>query len=136
MFLIPLYSAKLIAARRVIFFNIALNLERHLNTCSERVKHLYWNNGYQLREKLFDKLDSFDTSFTDNQKLFNNLASFDFESISVENEDFEDTETAPKIGKHIPVSVSLLSNLMQKLIFLCDLNPRDLVSSFINPLAT
>ena len=36
------------------------NLERHLVKCSERVKHIYPENVYQLRETLFDKLDSFD----------------------------------------------------------------------------
>ena len=35
------------------------NLERHLITCSERVKHIYPKNVYQLRETLFEKLDSF-----------------------------------------------------------------------------
>ena len=35
------------------------NLERHLITCSERVKHIYPKNVYQLRGTLFEKLDSF-----------------------------------------------------------------------------
>ena len=35
------------------------NLERHLITCSERVKHIYPKNLYQLRGTLFEKLDSF-----------------------------------------------------------------------------
>ena len=34
------------------------NLERHLITCSKRVKHIYPKNVYQLRETLFEKLDS------------------------------------------------------------------------------
>ena len=39
------------------FNNKAGNLERHLTTCSERLKHVYPKNVYQLRETLFDKLD-------------------------------------------------------------------------------
>ena len=35
------------------------NLERYLVRCSERVKHIYPKNVYQLQETLFDKLDSF-----------------------------------------------------------------------------
>ena len=35
------------------------NLERHLITCSERVKHIYPKNVYQLRETLFEKMDFF-----------------------------------------------------------------------------
>ena len=54
------------------------NLERHLVRCSERVRHIYPNIVHQLRKTLFDKLDSFDIQYTDDQKLFNllvNLAS-------------------------------------------------------------
>ena len=39
------------------------NLERHLITCSERVKHMYPKNVYQLRETLFEKLDSFNIPY-------------------------------------------------------------------------
>ena len=56
------------------------NLERHLVRCSERVKHIYPKNVYQLRKTLFEKLDSFDIPYTDDQKLFGNLAVLDRES--------------------------------------------------------
>ena len=65
------------------FFQKTGNLERHLVRCSERVKHIYPKNVYQLRETLFDKLDLFDIQYTDDQKLFNNVAVFDFESICI-----------------------------------------------------
>ena len=39
------------------YFQKAGNLERHLVKCSERVKHIYPKNVYQLRETLFDKLN-------------------------------------------------------------------------------
>ena len=39
------------------YFQKTGNLERHLVRCSERVKHIYPKNVYQLRETLFDKLD-------------------------------------------------------------------------------
>ena len=41
------------------FFTKTFNLERKLTTCSERVKNVYPRNVYQIRETLFDKLDSF-----------------------------------------------------------------------------
>ena len=87
---------------------------------------------YQLRETLFDKLDSFDIQYTDEQKLFTNLAVFDFESICLPEEKFKNTETTDWIGKHLPISVSISSNLIAKPIFLCNSNPRDLVESFID----
>ena len=87
---------------------------------------------YQLRETLFDKLDSFDIQYTDDHKLFDNLAVFDLESIRIPEEKFKNTETTTWIGKHVPVSVSISSNLIATLIFLCNFNPRDLVESFID----
>ena len=68
------------------YFQKIGNLERHLVRCSERVKHIYPKNLYQLRETLFDKLDSFDIQYTDDQKLFTKLAVFDFESICIPEE--------------------------------------------------
>ena len=67
------------------------NLERHLVRCSERVKHTYPNNVYKIRETLLDKLDSFDIQYTLDQKLFKNLAAFDFESICIPEEEFKNT---------------------------------------------
>ena len=65
------------------------------------MKHLYPKNVYQLRETLFVKLDSFGIQYTDDQKLFANLAVFDFESICIPEEKFKNTETTNWIGKHI-----------------------------------
>ena len=44
----------------------------------------------------------------------------------------KNTETTTWIGKHVPISVSISSNLLAKPIFLCNSNPRDLVESFID----
>ena len=99
--------------------------------CSERVKHIYPENVYQLRQTLFEKLDSFDIQYTDDQKLFNNLAVFDFESICIPEEKFKNTETTTWSGKHVPISVSITSNLIAKPKFFCNSNPSDLVDTFI-----
>ena len=114
------------------FFQKTGNLERYLVRCSERVKHIYPKIVYQLQETLFDKLDSFDIQYTHDQKLFTNLAVFDFESICIPEEKFKNTETTTWIGKHVPISVSTFSNLIAKPIFLCSFKPRDLVESFID----
>ena len=114
------------------YFQKTGNLERHLVRCSEHVKHIYPKNLYQLRETLFDKLDSLDIQYTDDQKLFNNLAVFEFESICIPEEKFTNNETTTWIGKHAPISVSLSSNLIAKPTFLCNSNPRILLETFID----
>ena len=107
-------------------------LRASLVRCSERVKQIYPKNVYQLRETLFDKFDSFNIQYTDDQKLFNNPDVFDFESLCIREEKFKNTETTNWIGKHVPISVSIYSNLINMPIFLCNSNPRELVESFID----
>ena len=116
------------------FFSKKGNLERHLVTCSERVKHFYPKNVYEQTETLFEKLNPFNIPYRNEQKLFKNLAIFDFESIWVKEDSYKQTETTTWIGKHVPISVSISSNLIPEPIFLGNANPHDLISSFITGL--
>ena len=59
---------------------------------------------------------------------------FDFESICVKENSYEQTETTTWIGKHVPVSVSISSNLIPEPIFLCNANPHHLILLFITAL--
>ena len=104
-------------------------------TCSDRVKHIYPKNVYELRETLFEKLDAFNIPYRSEQKLLKNLAIFDLESICVkEANSYKQTETTTWIGKHVPISVSISSNLIPDPISLCNANPHHLISSFITAL--
>ena len=103
-------------------------------TCSDRVKHIYPKNVYELREAFFEKLDAFNNPYRNEQKLFKNLPIFDFESICVKEESYKQTETTTWIGKHVPISFSVSSNLITEPIFLCNANPHHLISSFISAL--
>ena len=116
------------------FFNRTINLEPHVATRSERVKNVYPRSVYQIRETFFDKPDSFSIKYTSEQKLFKTLAIFDFESICVQEKSFRDKNTATWIGKHVPISVSISSNLVEEQIFLCNSDPHQLVASFIGGL--
>ena len=103
-------------------------------TCSDRVKHIYPKNVYELRETLFAKLGAFNIPYSNERKLINNLAIFDFESICVKDISYKQTESTTWIGKHVPISVSISSNLIPERIFLCIANPHHLISSFITAL--
>ena len=91
-------------------------------------------NVYELRETVFEKLDAFNIPYRNEQKLFKNLAIFDFESICVKEDAYKQTETTTWIGKHVPISVSISSNLIPEPIFFCSANPHHLISSFISAL--
>ena len=67
---------------------------------------------YQLRKTLFDKLDSFGIQYTDDQKLFGNLAVFDFESICIPEEKFKNTETTIWIGKQLQEHLERYCNVL------------------------
>ena len=116
------------------FFSGEFNLERHLTTCSERVKNVYPKNVNQIREVLFDKLDIFSIRYTSEQKLFKKLTIFDFESLCVQEETVRVTDTKNWIGKHVPISVSFSSNLVEEPIFLSNSDPHHLVASFTGTL--
>ena len=116
------------------FISKTVSLEGHLTICKERVKNNFLKKLYQLRDTLFDKLELFGIFYTDNQKLFNNMAIFDSETVLLENEKFKDTETPSGTGKHISILASTSSNSIQEPIFLCHPNPRDLIKSFTDAL--
>ena len=99
------------------FLSRTFNLERHLTTCSEKVKNVYPRNVYQIRETLSDELDSFGIMYTSQQKLFKNLAIFNIESICVQEESFKDTKKTTWIGKYVRISVSTSSNLVEEPIW-------------------
>ena len=117
------------------FFTKTGNLERHLVTCSDRVKHIYAKNVYELRETLFEKLNAFNIPYRSEQKLFLYSAIFDFESICVkEANSYKQTETTTWIRKHVPISVSISSNSILEPTFLRNANPRHHIFSFITAL--
>ena len=89
---------------------------------------------YIKPKKPFDKLDSFDIEYTNDQTLFKNLAIFIFESICEQEESIKDTDTTKWIRKHIPISVSISSNLLKEPVFLWNSDPHHLVTSFIGAL--
>ena len=68
---------------------------------------------------------------TNEQIVFKNLAGFDFESIFVQEKSFTDTDKTKWIGKHIPKSVSISSNLVKEPIFRCNYDLDHLLTSFI-----
>ena len=65
------------------FVKHARNFHRHVKSCKDRIEHVYPKSVYTLRETFFDELDGLGIRYEEDQKLFKNLAVFDFESICV-----------------------------------------------------
>ena len=100
------------------FFNRTFTLQRHLTTCSERVKHIYSRNVHPIQNTHLDKLDCFSINYTSRRKLFKNLAIFKFESICVQVKTFKDTKIKTWTGNHVLISVFISSNLVEEPLFL------------------
>ena len=117
-----------------IFFRRTITLERFSNLSREGVENVYPKNAYQPGKTLFEKLGSFGIEYTIEQTLFENLATFDFELICVQEESFKDADTTEWIGKHISISVSISSNLVKEPIFHCYSDSHHLDTFFIGAL--
>ena len=100
-------------------------------SCKDRVRYIYPKHVYTLRETLFDKLEGFNIPVLKDNTLFNNLAIFDFESICVPSDELKATQTTTWIGKHVPISVSKSSNLIDEPIFLYNKDPQKLIIDFV-----
>ena len=114
-----------------VFFNHSGNFNRHLKTCKELVKNIYPRGAYSLRETLFEKLDNFSIAYPEDHTLFRNFVVFDFEAICVQSVKINNTATTSWIGTHVPVSVSISSNLLDEPVFLCEKDPNRLIISFV-----
>ena len=95
------------------------------------MRHIYPENVYTLRDTLFEKLEVFDIPVSKDNTLFNNLAIFDFKSICVPSDELKATQTTTWIGKHVPISVSLSSNMIDEPVFLYKKDPQKLFIDFV-----
>ena len=78
---------------------------------------MYPKNVHHTQETLFDKLDTFENEYTDEQKLFKNLAFLDFESVCVQEARFKSTDTTKRIRKKNLTLVAISPNLVKACYF-------------------
>ena len=83
---------------------------------------------------MFEKLENVDVKINDTIRLFTNLAVFDFESTTVHDETLSNSYSVTWVGKHVPISVSIASNLLSAPVFLCNENPMQLIREFLDEL--
>ena len=95
------------------------------------MKNVYPRGIYSLRKTLFEKLANISIAYPEDDTLLKNLAVFDFEAICVHSVDINNTATTLWIGTHVPVSVSISSNLVDEPVFLCENDPNCLIISFV-----
>ena len=87
-----------------------------------------------MREALCAKLDSFNIPESDDRKFFRNKPMFVFESICVQADESRHIKTTKWISKHVPLTVSISSNLIEQTTFLCNSDTGALVDYFVDTL--
>ena len=106
--------SKLIVVLRVV------NSSEELLTWSRSgplAKHVFPKKVYQLRETVLDKFYSFNIPHSDDQKVWENIALVNFESVCVQADTFCVTHNTISICKHVPISFSFSSILFEEQFF-------------------
>ena len=105
-----------------------------MQNCSENTQHKYSTGAYQLSETIFERLEDVKIIVPHELRLFSNLIVFDLESITVPDNALRNTELTSWIGKHVPISVSISSNLISEPTFICNEDPLQLIRDFVSSL--
>ena len=114
------------------FSKTRFNYERHIRKCVGKVVHIYPGRFYRLKETIFERLAKEGIDVPSDQQKFTNLAVYDFESYTTHDPTLINTHKLSWEGKHIPICVSLTSNLHQDATFIFDKDPQQLVDDFVS----
>ena len=110
------------------FWSRSFNFQRYFRGCSERITLRYPTGTYQLYEAVSENVRNLDIEVEN--YFFKNLVVFIFESITCTINLLIIDSTA-FFGKHVPISISIHSNLISEPFFTCDINPRCLLTKFL-----
>ena len=116
------------------FFSKTGKLERKLVTCSDRVKHIYPENVYELRETLFENLHAFNIPYRFDQKTVQELGTFWLGVHLCRGRLIQANCKYNADQEACTYQVSISCNLIPEPIFLCDANPHHLILSFLTAL--
>ena len=99
------------------------------------MKNVYPKNEPKILETNFDKLESFGNKYTSEQTL-HKISNIRLWIHLCPRRDLQrhKNDKVDRIGKHVPISVSISSNHVEEPIFLCYSDPHYVVASFIGAL--
>ena len=91
-------------------FDRSFNLHRHQQSCDKKTHFVYPGGFYQSTESIFEKLEQYDIHVPEKERLFPWFICYDLEAL-LEPVDDRPTIMLQWTQKHIPVSVSICSNI-------------------------
>ena len=114
-------------------------LYRHERTCEAGVNRIYKGGGYRPPSSVFERLDDEGIVVGDSLRFYPYRATFDFESFFTGDTLPADTDHVQWVARHIPLSVSVASNVPgyePALCFVTDGDADKLVGSMMTRLNT
>lgn len=91
-------------------FNVVCSLHRHQRTCKGLTKYEFPGGFYTSPKTVFDKLEEYGIDVPRKERIFPWFVVYDFEAMLVPILD-EGTEKLTWTAKHVPISVSICSNV-------------------------
>ncbi|KAJ8300697.1 hypothetical protein KUTeg_022216 [Tegillarca granosa] len=84
--------------------------KRHRKTCDNKTKYIYPGKFYRMPLTIFEKLQQFNIHVPEEHRVFPWFICYDFESM-FETVDDHPTDSLEWVYKHVPISVSICSNV-------------------------
>ncbi|KAJ8310173.1 hypothetical protein KUTeg_012038 [Tegillarca granosa] len=108
------------------------NLRQHQKVCTNKTKYIHPGKFYKMPATLFEKLEEFGITVPLEERNFPWFICYDFESI-LENVELQQTTNLQWTRKHVPISVSICSNVPEHTEPMCiiDSNQNQLVKSMV-----
>ena len=86
------------------------DLHRHQKNCDNKTKFIYPGGFHQAKECIFDHLDQFEIHVPEKDRSFPWFMCYDFEAL-IQKVQVQQTDMLQWTHKHVPVSVSICSNV-------------------------
>ena len=91
-------------------FKTNTNLIRHFKNCDSSTKYIYPGGFYQTPNTIFEQMEEVGIYVEEEERFFPWFMVFDFESLLIKDE-IKTTEKLTWTHKHVPISVSVCSNV-------------------------
>ena len=113
-------------------FKFVHNMNRHSRTCQGRTKHQFPGGFYSSPKTIFDKLEEHDIVIPAEERIFPWFLVFDFEAMLTSAQE-SNSEKLVWIAEHVPISVSICSNVdgFQTPYCTVDPNTNELVTKMV-----
>ena len=112
------------------------NMRQHYNVCYNRTKHMFPGGFYSVPITIFDNLKSLNINIPKNLEYYDKFVVWDMEAVLMKKE-ISTTDKLKWVSQHVPVSVSIASNVTNYEEAVCFVNENsiELIDQMMNYLS-